>query len=46
MLTGSCYMEPMVRILKTILLMVLLVGPALPAGALESAPVSSPRATV
>jgi DsbC/DsbD-like thiol-disulfide interchange protein/cytochrome c biogenesis protein CcdA len=36
----------MLRILKTILLIALLVGPAIPAGALESTPVSSPRATV
>jgi thiol:disulfide interchange protein DsbD len=36
----------MLRTLKTFLLTLLLVGPAIPAGALESTPVSSPRATV
>ncbi len=36
----------MPRTLRTILLFVLLVCPAVPAGALESTPVSSPRATV
>ena len=36
----------MLRTLKTLLLLVLFVGAAIPAGALESAPVSSPRATV
>jgi DsbC/DsbD-like thiol-disulfide interchange protein/cytochrome c biogenesis protein CcdA len=36
----------MVRTLKSLLLLALLARPAIPAGALESAPVSSPRATV
>src|ERR1700722_19647933 len=46
MLTRSCYREPMLRTLKILLLLVLFASPAIPAGALESAPVSSPRATV
>lgn len=36
----------MLRTLKTILVIVLLTGPAIPAGAIESTPVTSPRATV
>jgi thiol:disulfide interchange protein/DsbC/DsbD-like thiol-disulfide interchange protein len=36
----------MLRTLRTMALLVLLTGPVLPAGALESAPISSPRATV
>src|ERR1700722_20835808 len=36
----------MLRTFKFLLLLVLFAAPAIPAGALESAPVSSPRATV
>jgi DsbC/DsbD-like thiol-disulfide interchange protein/cytochrome c biogenesis protein CcdA len=46
MLTSSCYREPMLPMLKTVLLILLLFGPAIPAAALESTAVRSPRATV
>jgi DsbC/DsbD-like thiol-disulfide interchange protein/cytochrome c biogenesis protein CcdA len=46
MFTGLCYKEPMLRTLKIFLLIMLFVGPAIPADALESTTVSSPRATV